>query len=113
MRCFQFFQTSLGDVEGLARYLENERRWGKINLQVDSKGRSALHLASSFGDEPLMNILLKVPGIDLNLRDSMGMTPLFKAAQVNSPRCIVRLLESGKRVVKFEKLFSNSYLKRK
>ncbi|XP_066916796.1 ankycorbin-like [Clytia hemisphaerica] len=84
-----------GDKEGLVKYLENERRWGKINLQIDSKGRSALHLASSFGDEALMNILLRVPGIDPNLRDSNGMTPLFKAAQVNSPRCIARLLESG------------------
>ena len=42
----------------------------------DNNGEAALHFAASWGRSDVVKILLQVPGIDVNVRDTKGMTPL-------------------------------------
>lgn len=84
-----------GKVEKVETYLKNPQNRNKINFQIDSNRRSALHIAASWGDLNCLKILLNVPGISLDLQDNFGMTPLFKAAQIQSFDCVKYLVESG------------------
>ena len=84
-----------GKVEKLEAYLRNPKNKSKINFQVDSNGRTALHFAASWADERIVWILVRVPGINLDLQDSHGMTPLFKAVQIHSLDCTKTLVEAG------------------
>lgn len=84
-----------GKVDKVESYLKNPQNRNKINFQVDSNKRSALHIAASWGDLDCVKILLTVPGISLNLQDNFGMTPLFKAAQIQSFDCVKSLVEAG------------------
>ena len=84
-----------GKIEKLEAYLKSPQNRNKINLQVDSNGRTALHFVASWGDEKCVEILLRVPGINLDLQDSSGMTALFKAAQIQSFPCVKALVEAG------------------
>ena len=84
-----------GKVGKVESYLKNPQNRNKINLQIDSNGRSALHIAASWGDLDCLRRLLNVPGISLDLQDNFGMTPLFKAAQIQSFDCVKSLVEFG------------------
>ena len=60
---------------------------------VDSQGRSALHFAAAFGDINLIEMLVK-QGLDVNIGDDEGWTPLHNAAnrgQLESVRTLLRL----------------------
>jgi len=46
-----------------------------INAQ-DNVLNTALHRAASKGNTPIVELFLKWPGVDVNLVDSMGNTPL-------------------------------------
>ena len=58
-------------------YFQDETKHNKVN-EVDSRGRTALHFAASWGCIKSLEILLKIPGINLNVRDEHGKTPLHK-----------------------------------
>ena len=48
---------------------------------VDSQGRSALHFAAASGDINLIEMLAK-QGLDVNIGDDEGWTPLHNAANL-------------------------------
>lgn len=62
--------------------------------QYDEHGQTALHIAASLGDEPLVSLLLR-HGADANLRDSHGQNPLFLAVSAGHNEVVVLLLRNG------------------
>lgn len=69
-----------------------------VNL-VDNKKRSALHFASSRGNDGLVHLLLQ-QGADPNIQDLNGNTPLHLAACTHHIRVITLLLRYGADVKK-------------
>ena len=61
--------------------------------RMDRRGRSILHVAATFGDIHLIEMLAK-QGLDVNIGDDEGLTPLHYAAtsgQLESVRTLLRL----------------------
>ena len=52
----------------------------RINEEKDNFKRTALHKAAHSGYYEIMEELLKVEGIDVNVQDKRGFTPLYLAA---------------------------------
>lgn len=65
-----------------------------INAQ-SAFGRTALHEASSHGQNSTIELLLKIQGIDKDLRDKNGNTPLLAAAWAGHFTSLNILLERG------------------
>lgn len=68
---------------------------GDVNRR-DARGRAALHLAVS-GEGRLETVLflLGVPGVDVNVTDARGTTPLHWAAVCNRPDMCKVLVAKG------------------
>jgi ankyrin repeat protein len=60
----------------------------------DSKGRTPLHFACIFGNEPAVSVLLSI-GADPNKRDGSSMTPLHHAFKEGSVSCAQTLISRG------------------
>jgi hypothetical protein len=58
-------------------------------------GATALHLAVAGEHEDLVNYLLGVPGINLNIRDKQGQTPLYIAVSSGLKSIALALAEAG------------------
>ena len=63
--------------------------------QCELTGMTALHYATEQGFPDVVHKLLSIPGIDVNIRDFSGKTPLHLTfVQRNSNRIIVSLINS-------------------
>ncbi|PNP78957.1 hypothetical protein FNYG_07822 [Fusarium nygamai] len=62
----------------------------------DSKGRTPLHFACIFGNEPAVSVLLSI-GLDPDKRDSSSFTPLHHALMEGSVKCAQTLIRHGAR----------------
>lgn len=58
---------------------------------LNAQGRSLLHEMIADGNVDALQRLLKLPGVDVNVRAQDGITPLMQAAE-NRPECIPYLL---------------------
>jgi len=88
--------TWKGKIMKLKRHLEKKNAGDfQINMQDEFGNRCALHLAASWGDDEIVQLLLKVSDIDVNLKDRLKMTPLFKAVQIQSLACVKLLVGAG------------------
>ena len=72
---------------------------GADPISVDMDGNSILHKAAQSGDmeiynEPIMSWALK-RGIDIDVRNNSGETPLFAAVMARQPAAIVLLASNG------------------
>ncbi|XP_046385635.1 transient receptor potential channel pyrexia-like [Ischnura elegans] len=65
-----------------------------VNARSVPMGVTVLHIASSFGDENIVNMLLKA-GADPSAADKLGRTPLHMAASAGSDECLLLLLKAG------------------
>ncbi|CAK9868743.1 unnamed protein product [Sphagnum jensenii] len=71
-------------------------------LPAVQKGRTALHMAASNGQAEIVSYICKVPGINVNVQDELGFTPLHLAA--HSPDhddqrvCVIKELLSVKNI---------------
>lgn len=63
----------------------------------DSLGRTAIHSAAINGSDGSMPILLDLPGIDIDLQDINGNTPIHDAAGLYDPTVLKMLLSKGAR----------------
>ncbi|RKL37927.1 hypothetical protein BFJ72_g7387 [Fusarium proliferatum] len=62
----------------------------------DSKGRTPLHFACIFGNEPAVSVLLSI-GLDPDKRDASSFTPLHHALMEGSVKCAQTLMRHGAR----------------
>jgi ankyrin repeat protein len=60
-------------------------------------GGGVLHTASAWGYLEIVKVLLSVAGIDVNLRDEEGHTPLYFAKESGTPELIDYLVQHGAR----------------
>lgn len=60
---------------------------------LDSEGLGLLHWAADRGNSEILSFLLSTKGIDVNLKDSEGQTPLFYASSCGHVDCIQLLLK--------------------
>lgn len=79
-----------GKINKLRLYLRMRR--SNVN-QHDGMGRTALHMAASWGDADMISFLLGVRGINIDAKDRDGKTALRKAVEVNSLPCVKLLIE--------------------
>ena len=86
--------TWKGKLLKLRNYVNQTKHHKEINMQ-DGCGRSACHFASSWDCPKTLSTLLMVPGIDVNLQDDEGKTPLYKAVEINSINCVKLLIQHG------------------
>jgi len=66
----------------------------RLNAQ-DSGGRTALIMAAENNETEKLKVLLKTPGVDLEVRDNKGETALMKAKAKHFEDCVSRLLAAG------------------
>ena len=64
--------------------------------EIDNYGRTALHLASLFGEYPTAAFLLTVEAANGSSKDNFGMTPIHYAASSGHISLIENLVENGK-----------------
>lgn len=83
-----------GKLNKLKKHLGNSSTHKYINVQ-DNAGRTAVHFSASWDCPQTLQELLKVPGVDVNLRDDEGKTPLRKAVEIDSIDCVRMLIDFG------------------
>jgi len=86
------FLAKDGKVEEARRILEDNHSSLEVNWQEEEEGSSALHYACRCGHDSFVTILLAHPGIDVNLKDKRGGTPLFGAFYLGATSCIREML---------------------
>ena len=79
------------DVELLTMLMDES----KISLD----DATALHYAVSYCDSKVIKEILQLDGVDVNLKNGRGYTPLHLAARRREPAIIVTLLEKGASVM--------------
>lgn len=70
------------------------RSGAEINI-VDENGQTALILALARGNSEVANLLVSVPGIDVNSKTTQGMTALMYAVDLGDVTLARRILEMG------------------
>lgn len=84
----------LGDVDVVAALTRH--RWIRLNV-CDGRGNSHLHYANMLSDEEgrvrMVKYLLTLKDIDVNLRNSDGLTPLEQAMDLGHTRTVQLLRE--------------------
>lgn len=78
--CLHFVCGSRGDKLIVKRFLAHSTC--RVNAQ-DEDGRTPLHFAAHFGNHDIVKLLLKQPGVALNICNRHGDTPLDEA--LNAP----------------------------
>ena len=65
-----------------------------INTRDPSTGEGALHIVAKRGDIRYLNTLLQQDGVDVNIRDGMGNTPLIYAVMNGHDELVPLLLKA-------------------
>jgi ankyrin repeat protein len=86
--------SELSSPEDVTRLRQRLSRAGLNNEVLNDRGSTPVHIAASLGDIDWTAELLE-HGIDINLRNSKGETPLFCACRANEPQAALYLLEKG------------------
>jgi len=74
-------------------YLSALLKYGAVANVGDYDARTALHVACASGNTPAVEILLASGGIDANVKDNFGRTPLMEAVRHRQEPC-ARLLQA-------------------
>lgn len=100
----EFIQAAQeGELKTVERYIEaNKNNVEAINKVDEEKGRTALIWAAYFGCLPVVDALLKVPGIRMNIKDNYGGYTALWWAQAKGYTDIAALL-LAKRSIETEK----------
>lgn len=88
----QFFKAAASGNNDAIKILRDQRI--DINIK-DVSGRTALHEAASHGQNLTIELLLKFPGIEKDVSDNEGNTPLLAAAWAAESTSLGILLDNG------------------
>lgn len=86
-----------GNLEGLKMLFRDFANKADVNAVAATKGgQTALHLAIDVGNVPMVEFLLKQPGIDVDVKDKKGgKTPLYLAVKSGNRDLARQLVEAG------------------
>ena len=85
------FATTMGNVQSMDMLIKHG-----INVNTtDIKGFSALHLASSRNKVNAVNLILKTEGVNLNLPNKNGYTPILTAIENGHIEILQSLLDAN------------------
>lgn len=89
--------TVIGKPDGQKRALEIiEKLDAKhLNETKDKDGHSALHCAANIGNTKIAEAILNKPGINIEIKDNGGNTPLHQAAYNGKAEMVQLLIEKG------------------
>ena len=86
-----FLESCCGDD------MDQVRRWlalgANVNWKRDSDGESGLHIAVSYNNGELLELLLSQPGVDVNITDNYNVTPLIVAFKRGHENIVRRLCQ--------------------
>lgn len=68
---------------------------GDAAMSRNTHGRTALHLCCKHGLKEAAQLILRLPGIDVNARDSYDQTPLLAAVHAEHPDLVEVMLAAG------------------
>jgi ankyrin repeat protein len=77
--------------------------------QEGSTNLTALHFAARMGSPKLVDLLFQEPGIDINVKDGDGCTPLHIAAQAGHVNVVERFVEQDPCLINLTSENSNSF----
>ena len=63
-----------GTVQKVKQFLKDNPAWG-VNEDINGRGNTALHFASSHGHSEIISVLLAQPEINVNQKNIIGQTP--------------------------------------
>eukprot|EP01062_Namystynia_karyoxenos_P064816 TRINITY_DN5794_c0_g1_i6.p1 TRINITY_DN5794_c0_g1~~TRINITY_DN5794_c0_g1_i6.p1 ORF type:complete len:741 (+),score=243.17 TRINITY_DN5794_c0_g1_i6:78-2300(+) len=82
----------------------DDKRNGELDVnQQNAQQNTALHKACAWGHQPNVRILLAIPGVNQNVANTRGRTPLHEAAAHGGCSCAVALLEKNNQPAEEEK----------
>jgi len=90
-----FSSVREGDLFGLEVMLQHSEKG--VNA-ISGKGDTLLNTAVNLGDQDMVELLLKQPGVDVNLTNALQQGPLHYAAAKGYGQIASLLLERGSRV---------------
>lgn len=76
-----YYHCNLGDAAAVATVLEEHASLLNINIKNGRSGSTSLFAASLKGNKTIVELLLRMDGIDVNLERNDGTTPLLIASQ--------------------------------
>ncbi|XP_062985665.1 SMC5-SMC6 complex localization factor protein 1 isoform X2 [Elgaria multicarinata webbii] len=90
-----------GNAARVPRMLENKNKENCLSsstkqknlLKVNLKGETALHIACKGNNVKKLIHLLSLPGMDINVKDYAGWTPLHEACNHGSTVCVHEILQ--------------------
>ncbi|KAK9106580.1 hypothetical protein Syun_022591 [Stephania yunnanensis] len=88
-------RVNIAAFQGDLYRLKELIRGGAHPNKTDYDGRSPLHLAASRGYEDITLFLIELDGVDINIPDKFGNTPLFEAIKNGHDRVASLLTKHG------------------
>eukprot|EP00095_Tigriopus_kingsejongensis_P003021 maker-scaffold170_size291898-snap-gene-1.41 protein:Tk03021 transcript:maker-scaffold170_size291898-snap-gene-1.41-mRNA-1 annotation:"transient receptor potential cation channel protein painless" len=82
-----------GNLDGLRMLLKDPRNQANVNATASAKGgQTALHMAVDANHQEMVELLIKQPNVDVNVKDKKGgKTPLYLAVKAGS-RALAEIL---------------------
>ncbi|TNE28589.1 MAG: ankyrin repeat domain-containing protein [Alphaproteobacteria bacterium] len=88
----EFLQAALeGDLHTVIRLCEEKEI--NINTRGPQNGMTALYHAASHGHNAMLDYLLVQDGIDVNIPNALGQTPLMRAVWFEQEKAVEKLLD--------------------
>lgn len=83
-----------GNVEKVHKVLTSEEIGTVIN-ELDDEGLGLIHWAADRGNAEILRLVIDVPAVNIDLKDSVGQTALHYASSCGNRDCVKLLVNSG------------------
>lgn len=83
-----------GNVEEVRKAVTSDEI-GTIINELDDEGLGLIHWSADRGNVQILQLVIQVPAVNLNLKDSGGQTALHYASSCGNRECVKLLVDSG------------------